>query len=417
MTIPAQMFVSMMTGVAIIHVILLGTAYLILLERRLAAFVQDRLGPNRCGLTFGLVGDNSKRRHWGLGQPIADGLKFLVKEDYNPRNVDRALFYLSPALAAIPAMIGWAVIPWGDAVDVPTFSYLWGLITVEGGRAVVAAADLNVGVIYILAIGSLAVYGLVVGAWSSNNKYAFFGGLRGTAQMLSYEIPMGICVLCVLLLAGSSRAWDISVVQTDGVWFLLQQPLVAVLFFTCVLAECNRAPFDLPEAESELVGGYHTEYSSMKFALYFLGEYMHMITGSAFFVLLFLGGWHLPFMGTIFEAIGVSETGLLSVLVKSGVFLLKVLALLFVMMWIRWTLPRFRFDQLMRLAWRSMIPISLALLLATGVFVYLGWEPWTWAANLAIFFGTLAVAPLVPKGKPLNRRVPLAGSRFSPAAE
>lgn len=414
MTVSAQFFVSLMTAMAIVHLVLLGVAYLILLERRFAAKVQDRSGPNRCGLTFGLVGDNAKRRHFGLGQPLADGIKFLVKEDYNPTHVDRALFYLAPALAAIPAMIGWAVIPWGGAIEVGSFTYLWGLFEVEAGRAVVAVADINVGVIYILAIGSLAVYGLVLGAWASNNKYAFFGGLRGTAQMLSYEIPMGLCVLCVLLLAGSSRAWDISIAQTGGVWFVVQQPLVAVLFFTCVLAECNRAPFDLPEAESELVGGYHTEYSSMKFALYFLGEYMHMVTGAAFFVLLFLGGWHLPFMETIFGAIGVSSTGLVSVLIKTGAFLGKVLLMIVVMMWIRWTLPRFRFDQLMRLAWRSMIPISLALLLATGVWVYFGWEQWMWLANIAIFVATLMLAPLIPQGKPLNRRVPLAGSRFSP---
>ena len=415
MTINAQTFVSALTLTAVLHLILLATAYLIMLERKLSSWIQDRVGPNRVGFTLGFF-DADRPRHFGLAQPIADGIKFLLKEDYNPRPVERALFFAAPVFAVVPAMIGWAVVPWGGFVEIGGFS-LFGLLTVEAGRAAITVADLNVGVIYILAIGSLGVYGVVVGAWASNNKYAFFGGLRGTAQMLSYEIPMGICVLCILLLAGSARTMDIVVGQLDNVWWIVQQPLAAVLFFTCVLAETNRAPFDLPEAESELVGGYHTEYSSMKFALFFLGEYMHMITGAAFFTLLFLGGWHLPFMYTIFDGLGVAEDGVLAALLKFGVFFGKVILLLAVMMWIRWTLPRFRFDQLMRLAWRSMIPISLALLLMTGVFVFAGLRHWVWLGNVALFGATLVLAPFVPEGKPVNRRIPLRGSRFSPTAE
>jgi len=415
MTINAQTFVSALTLTAVLHLILLATAYLIMLERKLSSWIQDRVGPNRVGFTLGFF-DADRPRHFGLAQPIADGIKFLLKEDYNPRPVERALFFAAPVFAVVPAMIGWAVVPWGGFVEIGGFS-LFGLLTVEAGRAAITVADLNVGVIYILAIGSLGVYGVVVGAWASNNKYAFFGGLRGTAQMLSYEIPMGICVLCILLLAGSARTMDIVVGQLDNVWWIVQQPLAAVLFFTCVLAETNRAPFDLPEAESELVGGYHTEYSSMKFALFFLGEYMHMITGAAFFTLLFLGGWHLPFMYTIFDGLGVAEDGVLAALLKFGVFFGKVILLLAVMMWVRWTLPRFRFDQLMRLAWRSMIPISLALLLMTGVFVFAGLRHWVWLGNVALFGATLVLAPFVPEGKPVNRRIPLRGSRFSPTAE
>jgi NADH-quinone oxidoreductase subunit H len=416
MTIDAQTFVSGATLTAVLHLFLLATAYLIMLERKLSAWIQDRTGPNRVGFTFGF-GDSSRPRHLGLAQPIADGVKFLVKEDYSPRSVERALFYAAPVFAVIPAMIGWAVIPWGGYVEVGGFSLFWGALNIEAGRALIAVADLNIGVLYILAIGSLGVYGVVVGAWSANNKYAFFGGLRGTAQMLSYEIPMGICVLCILLLAGAARTADIVMPQTEAVWYLIQQPLAAVLFFTCVLAETNRAPFDLPEAESELVAGYHTEYSSMKFALFFLGEYMHMITGSAFFVLLFLGGWHFPFLYTIFDGLGIAEDSILAALIKFAIYFGKVLLLLAAMMWIRWTLPRFRFDQLMRLAWRSMIPISLALLLMTGIFVFAGIEHWLWLGNIAIFAATLAIAPFVPEGKPVNRRVGLAGSRFSPLGE
>jgi NADH-quinone oxidoreductase subunit H len=416
MTISAQFFVSTVVGLTLIHFWLLAISYLILLERKIASWAQDRIGPNRVGLTFGFLSNDLHM--FGLGQPLADGIKFLVKEDYNPTNVDKWLFYIAPALGVIPALVAWVVIPWGGVFDFAGFSFtlpLIGQVVVEGGRTVATVADLNIGVIYILALGSLAVYGVVVGAWASNNKFAFFGGLRGTAQMLSYEIPMGICVLVVLLMAGSARALNINDAQVETVWFIVQQPLAAILFFTCVLAECNRAPFDLPEAESELVGGYHTEYSSMKFALFFLGEYMHMITGAAFFALLFLGGWHMPFMGSVFEFLGIADDGLLAVLIKTGNFVIKVVVLLAIMMWIRWTLPRFRFDQLMRLAWRAMIPLSLALLLMTGIFVHLGLQNWFWLGNLVLIVAAMAIAPLVPEGKPVNRRIGLEGSRFSPA--
>ena len=418
MTIPAQFVVSLVLALMLVGFWLLAISYLILLERKIASWAQDRIGPNRVGLTFGFL--PNELHMFGLGQPLADGIKFLVKEDYNPTNVDKWLFYLAPALGVIPAFVAWAVIPWGGVFDVSGFSFtlpLLGQVFVEGGRTVATVADLNIGVIYILALGSLAVYGVVVGAWASNNKFAFFGGLRGTAQMLSYEIPMGLCVLVVLLMAGSARALDINLAQIDSVWFIVQQPLAAVLFFTCVLAECNRAPFDLPEAESELVGGYHTEYSSMKFALFFLGEYMHMITGSAFFALIFLGGWHMPFMNTILGGLGIAEGSLLAVLIAMGNFILKVIVLLAIMMWIRWTLPRFRFDQLMRLAWRAMIPLSLALLLMTGVFVYFGLQNWMWLGNVGLIALTLLIGPMIPEGKPVNRRIGLAGSRFSPAAD
>ncbi len=407
----AQLIANSVVIFIVINAMLGATAYLILLERRIASWTQGRMGPNRVGLTFGLL---PNRWHmFGLGQPAADGIKMLLKEDFDPKGVDKALFYAAPVFAVVPALIGWAVVPWGGVWD-----SAWGELKIM-------ASDANVGVIYILAIGSLAVYGVVVGAWASNNKYAFLGGLRATAQMLSYEIPMGLIVLCILLMAGSPNTRHIVDPQAGYYfgfipqWFLFQQPLAAVLFFVCILAEANRAPFDLAEAEQELVAGYHTEYSSMKFALYFLGEYMHMITASAFFTVLFLGGWHLPWLDRLFYAGAVQPTvsaTLLGVGLKMLVFGGKLLLLLAIMMWIRWTLPRFRFDQLMRLAWRGMIPLSLLLVLVTGAMVFFGLRHWLWLGNAGVIAVALAVSPLIPAGPAVNRRVGLPGSRFSAAS-
>ncbi len=389
-----QLIASIVTILVSVQLILVSCAYLIQLERKIAAWTQDRIGPNRVGLSFGVL--PIKHHCWGLGQPLIDGLKLFIKEDYDPPGVDKALFTLAPMIVVVPALLGWAIVPWGGYLQ-------WGDTAVN-----ITAAPINIGVIYVLAIGSLAVYGVVLGAYASNNKYSFLGGLRATAQMLSYEIPMGLCVLTVILMYGSPKADVLVQFQANGVWNVFYHPLLAVIFFTCILAECNRAPFDLAECEQELVGGYHTEYSSMKWALYFLGEYMHMITGCAFFVLLFLGGWDLPFLR---EPV-VGGIGL--VLLKSGVYIAKVALMLVVMIWVRWTLPRFRFDQLMRLAWRGLIPITLAVMLATGVLVYLKQAGWAvLAVNVAVAIAAAVIGPMLPKGQP-NRRIPLAGSRFNP---
>ncbi len=428
---PAQLFISLLTITVVANVMLGATAYLILLERKTASWVQDRTGPNRTNFSFGLqdlwdkLGIGSwfrGRTHFGLGQALADGLKLLVKEDYSPPNVDKALFYFAPALAVIPALIGWAVIPWGGLWVFPGLE-LFGTQLVLPGVVSVAVAPVSIGVIVILAIGSLAVYGVVIGAYGSNNKYAFLGGLRATAQMLSYEIPMGVCVLIAILTFHTADAGLMSILQGgwgfDGMWGILIHPLLAVIFFICVLAECNRAPFDLAEAEQELVGGFHTEYSSMKWALFFLGEYMHMITGAAFFCVLFLGGWDLlPFveiLPRVNEAPGLL-LGTLLVLVKFGVFAFKVFLLLFVMMWVRWTLPRFRFDQLMKLAWRGLIPIVLVMLLASGFIVFLhppAEKLWLLGANIIVALAAAVIGPRLPQGPAVNRRVRLEGSRFS----
>ncbi len=391
----AQFITSVVTLVVIAKLIMVSCAYLILLERKVAAWTQDRIGPNRVGLSFGVL---PIRHHcWGAGQPLADGIKLFLKEDYTPPGVDRGLFLLAPVIVVVPAMLGWAVIPWGGYLG-------WGDSVLH-----VTAAPIHIGVIYMLAIGSLAVYGVVLGGYASNNKYSFLGGLRATAQMLSYEIPQGLCVLTVILMHGSARADMLVNFQANAVWNAVYQPVLAVIFFTCILAECNRAPFDLAEAEQELVGGYHTEYSSMKWALFFMGEYMHMITGAAFFTLLFLGGWDLPLLSE--PLVG----GIALVLLKTGVFIGKVALLLFLMIWIRWTLPRFRFDQLMRLAWRGLIPITLLVMLMTGVMVFLQQPAWVaLVGNGLIALLAVWLGPRIPQGAAINRRVPLPGSRFCP---
>ena len=448
--ISAQFFVSVSVILVVIHAMLGATAYLIFLERKVAAWAQDRIGPNRVGFGMLQAVDGPldrlglswlyKKRFGGLGHALADGIKLFFKEDYTPPHVDRMLFFLGPILVVVPALIGWAVVPWGGTYVVPDIA-LFGHDLVTGGRAVVAVAPVNIGVVYILAVGSVAVYGIVLGAYASNNKYAFLGGLRATAQMLSYEIPMGICVLIMLLLYKSTDAGFMVNTQASpdgfGVWGVFAHPLIAVIFFVCLLAEANRAPFDLAEAEQELVGGFHTEYGSMKWALFFLGEYIHMITGCAFFVILFLGGWDilpldiLPFVGELPLVAEGGLMGLAVVLTKFGVFCVKICILLFVMMWIRWTLPRLRFDQLMRLAWRGMIPLMIVMLLVSGVMtavdvhfdghggradIDVAWY-WYTAANLVVAVGAALVGPMLPAGPPVNRRVPLAGSRYSPLPE
>ncbi len=399
----AQFILSLIVIVVVLFGVLLpACAYLILLERKVAAWTQDRTGPNRTNFSFGLF--NFKGKHLGLGQALADGLKLLIKEDYTPPQVERVLFIVAPVIAVAAAMVGWAVIPWGGRL-------IW-----NDESLLVMGAPLSIGVVYILAIGSLAVYGVVLGGYASNNKYSFLGGLRATAQMLSYEIPMAMCVLIMILTYGTLRTEVMTESQLGWFnWGVFMHPMLAVIFFTCVLAETNRAPFDLAEAEQELVGGYHTEYASMKWALFFLGEYMHMITGSAFFCVLFLGGWDAAPLGQWLPIAGEGLSGIGLVLLKAAIFFGKVTFLLFVMMWIRWTLPRFRFDQLMRLTWRGLIPITLAILLASAVLVYLGAPRWAFlVANVAVAFIAAIIGPMIPESKNVNRRIRLAGSRFSP---
>ncbi len=352
---------------------LLGVgAYCIYFERKVAGFIQDRYGPNRVG-------------PGGIFQLVADGLKLVFKEDYIPGHVDKPLFILAPAAALAVGLIGFAAIPWGGQ---------WEL----GGRLVdVQVAKIDIGLLYILGVASVAVYGIVLGGWASNNKYSFYGAIRATAQMLSYEIPMGFCILVVVVTVGTLRLETITAEQTGywigfiPQWNVFLHPLAFVILFITVLAETNRTPFDIPEAEQELVGGYHTEYSPLKFGMFFLGEYSAMITSSALISVLFLGGWHLPWIPwTQPEA-----TQWYAVLAKIGVLGGKVAAFVFLMMWLRWTLPRLRFDQLMRLAWQALIPITLGLFVLAAVLLYFGEHRnpvWALAGNFAILVITLLVA-------------------------
>ncbi len=382
--ITPQLITSVVVIVLVLHLALGLAAYFILLERKVCAWVQDRIGPNRVG-TMGLL------------QPIADGLKLFFKEDFTPKSVDKGLFMLAPALTVIPAMIGFLVIPWG------------GYLEIGGGSVAIMGANINIGVIYIVATASLGVYGVALGGWASNNKYSFLGGLRASAQIISYEIPMGLALLCVVLAAGTLLPETIVAQQLDGQWNIVHQPIVAILFYICLLAESNRAPFDLAESEQELVGGWHTEYSSMRWALFFMGEYIHMFVGAAFFTTLFLGGWSLnPITGWDLPASG----GILLIALQFGIVLGKVVFLVFLAMMVRWTLPRFRFDQLMRLAWEGMIPTSLLLVLIVSVFVFYGWTSYLWIGSIVAIIIMAIARPLLPTSA-TNKRIELLGSRFS----
>jgi NADH-quinone oxidoreductase subunit H len=333
---------------AVFAVTMTFVAYAVLVERKVSAFIQDRVGPNRTApplaLKIPFLGKFLQR--WGMFQPMADGLKFLLKEDFTPSYVRTAYFWLAPAIACIPAFLTLAVIPFGSQF---------------GGQKMVIA-DLNVGILYTFGIVSLGVYGIVLAGWASNSKYPFLGGIRSSAQMISYEIAMGMSVIPVFMLVGDLNLSGVIQYQADHGWLVLKQPLAFMIFIVAAFAETNRLPFDLPESETELVGGYHTEYSSMKFALFFLGEYAAMISASAMMVTLFFGGWTLPFAGLDQPAQSVLM-GIAQILVFIG----KLGFFMVLFIWVRWMLPRFRYDQLMDLGWRRFIPLALANIVVTAV--------------------------------------------------
>jgi len=413
----AQLLVSIGMLLIMVHVVLIGVAYSVYLERKISAYIQDRIGPNRVGFDFGLPALSGLKGMLGLGQPLADGIKFMLKEDFTPNKVDKILFTLAPAIVVVPALIGFIVIPWGGMVDVPTFTIPVLNMVIDGGPVHVTGANISVGFVYLLAVASLGVYGVTLGGWASNNKFSFLGGLRATAQMISYEIPMGMALLAVLLIVGTFMPEGIIRYQTTHGWLIFSQPLAAVIFYISALAEANRAPFDNAEAEQELVGGYHTEYSSMRFALYFLAEYAHLITSSAFFVLLFMGGYSLRFLPFLPDLPGLSpdDTMWWAPFIKFGVFFTKVTIMVCFAMLVRWTIPRLRYDQVMMSAWQLVIPLGLALVVTISAMVYFdltGILP-SLAANAALVLLVLALAPLLPKSVG-NRKIPMFGSRFNP---
>lgn len=315
--------VAFVKSIVVFVALLLTVAYLTLLERKVVARIQVRVGPTRVGPA-------------GLLQPIADGIKLLLKEDIVPTEADRHIYILAPALSLAAAFATFAVIPFGDVIQI------------FGRRISLAIADVNVGILYVFAISSIGIYGIIFGAWASNSKYPLIGGLRSAAQMVSYELCLAFSVIGVLMIAGSMSLSDV-VEGQSRLWFFLLQPIGFLIFLIASFAEVNRLPFDLPEAENELVGGFHTEYSSMKFAMFFLGEYGNMVTASAMVTTLYLGGWHGPFLPPV------------------AWFLIKVFVLLFFFVWVRGTLPRLRYDQLMKFGWKVLLPLSIANIIATGV--------------------------------------------------
>ncbi len=323
--------------IVVFTVYMVGVALLTLAERKISAWIQDRHGPNRVG--------------WhGLAQPVADGIKNFVKEETYPAAANMPLFVLAPALAFIPALITWAVIPFAAPWDSP-----WGQIEM-------VLAPMPIGFLFILAISSLGIYGIVLAGWSSNNKYSLLGGLRSSAQMISYEIAMGMSTIPVLLLAGNVSLPRIVNQQAFETWNVLNLTVAFFIFLVAAFAETNRLPFDLPEAESELIAGYHSEYSAMKFSLFFIAEYANMVTASALMATLFFGGWDVPF--TLWDNLA-PHTGW-KTLATLAFFAVKVLFFVFLYMWIRWTLPRFRYDQLMSLGWKFMLPVALAYIVAVA---------------------------------------------------
>ncbi|MAK27220.1 MAG: hydroxyacid dehydrogenase [Opitutae bacterium] len=335
-----------------VSVVMSMAGYSVLAERKVSAWMQGRVGPNRTVLPLvgyvPLIGP--LLRGLGMFQPLADGLKFLFKEEIVPGHVNKIYYYLAPLVALVPALTTMTVLPFGEFVDS------------TGNKIPLILANLDVGVLFIFAVSSLGVYGIVLAGWSSNSKYPFLGGIRSSAQMISYELAMGLSLLPVFLwtsepgsMVSSLSLVQIANAQDSSAWLVLVQPLSALIFLIALFAETNRLPFDMPESETDLVGGFHTEYGSFKFGIFFVAEYAHIVIGSAIFTLIFLGGWHfLPWINDPWP------TSWIGTLLGTGWFLAKTVFLIFFFIWIRWTLPRFRYDQVMSLGWTKLLPLSLA---------------------------------------------------------
>ncbi len=322
--------------VALFVVSLVVAMYSTFAERKISALMQDRVGPNRAG-PFGLL------------QPLADGIKMFMKEEIIPNVSNKTLFIIGPCLAMTTALMAGVLIPWGGKIE------LW------GETFNLQVADLNIGVLYIFGVTSLGVYGIMIGGWASNNKYSLMGAIRASAQMISYEIAMGLAIIALIMSTGTMSLGEIAAQQDAGLANIVYQPLGFLIFLICAFAELNRAPFDMPESESELIGGYHTEYSSMKLGLYLFSEYTSMFVSAAIMSVLFFGGYNFPGMDAF-------SGNLLSIL-SIAAFALKIFLIIFVIMWIRWTIPRFRFDQLMHLGWKVLIPVAIVNMLITGLVV------------------------------------------------
>ncbi|MEJ5054214.1 NADH-quinone oxidoreductase subunit NuoH [Sphingobacterium sp. MYb382] len=334
----ATFIIEKLVLVVIVFTISLVIAmYSTLAERKIAGFMQDRHGPNRAGIG-------------GILQPLCDGGKFFFKEEIIPAGAHKTLFILGPTLAIITACISSAVIPWGQN------------LTIGGREIVLQVADINVGILYVFGVVALGVYGIMLGGWASNNKFSLMGTIRAASQSISYEIGMGLAIIALLMVTGTLSMREIVAQQSGFVnWNIWVQPLGFLIFIVCVFAECNRVPFDLPECETELIGGYHTEYSSMKLGLYMFSEYINMFVSSALMAALYFGGYNFPFMNDL----GLSQNWI--TIIGVLVFFLKIFGFIFFFMWIRWTLPRFRYDQLLNLGWKILIPLAIANIVLTGI--------------------------------------------------
>ena len=371
-----ELLVTLVTIVVVLGAILTLCMYLVLAERKVSAWMQDRIGPNRVG-------------PYGLFQPMADGLKILLKEGIVPSHVDKGLFIVAPAISMFTTMLAFAVVPFGPVENQPSWMRF------------IIAPNVNIGIVFIFAVGSLAVYGVILGGWASNNKYSALGSLRASAQVVSYEIPLGMSVLGVVLLSGTLNLETILAKQAAGGfwhWNFWYQPLACLIFYVSSLAESNRLPFDLSECEQELVGGYHTEYGGLRMVMFFVGEYTHLVTISFLTSILFFGGWNFPWVATPQSA----YTG--AWLVKLMVLLTKVMLSIFLIMLIRWTIPRFRFDQLMELTWKVFIPLSLANVVAVMFVRQFDWNPYSLfpiSIGLFLMWGAFAAST---KRAELNRR-------------
>lgn len=383
-----------------------AAAYFVLLERRMAAWIQDRVGPNRVGAPLSLFGFKDLPL-FGLGQPAADGVKFILKEEYTPAHVDKRLYIIAPVVILAAALAIFAVIPFGSMIP-PVEAF--GLGTDQPIELVVAPG-IDVGMIFVFALSSIAVYGVILGGWASNNKYSFLGGLRSSAQLISYELPMGLGILGVVLAAGSLDLGKIMEAQVNGTWFAIAQPLGFIVFVIAAFAEAARLPFDLPECEQELIGGYHTEYAGLKLLLFLVAEFLHMITASFLIVILFLGGWHLPWITGATD----SEITWLTAILRIAVFHTKIFGVIVFFMLVRWSWPRFRFDQLMALAWKIMLPLGIINFVAVAVLeearrvfgpsdASLAWSlgliAASWGVCLAAWMVTAWFNPLVTDNRP-----------------
>jgi NADH-quinone oxidoreductase subunit H len=366
---------TILTILAVFGALQVVAGGLVYLERKICAFMQNRIGPNRVGPL-------------GLLQILADGLKFIMKEEFVPNYADKVLFVIAPTIGLISAMLCFAVVPFGATGNPDGATYM-------KDYQFIIAKNVDIGILFILAVSSLTVYGIILGGWASNNKYSLLGGLRSSAQIISYEIPLGLSILGVVLITGSVNLERIIWHQTHEPWNIFFQPLAFLLFMISAFAECNRLPFDLPETEQELVGGYHTEYNAMKLAFFFIAEYTHMITSSFLMVILFFGGWHFPYI-----AEADSWWGLQLI-----VFMVKMMLFILFYMLIRWTIPRFRFDQLMSLAWKVFIPMALLNLVAVMIVKEFAISQWLLLpVSLAILIGAgfITAKPPAPVRKTVH---------------